>query len=190
MTLPAAVTNLNHESVPVTVTIAAPPSTRHMLSPSFTAILLLVMLPALAASTPAASGAGCVDGTWRAELIPASGQSATCVLGVTLIEDLTVVFRRDAYSIPYPPVLFGNTGVFLGSARVSAAGYSHGWTWMGVCLPQYPSAACDCSVSHTPATADDSSFTLYMACSVSYQSSFASCLGAYSLSPVNASSLH
>ena len=160
-----------------------------MLSPSFTALLLLVMLPALTASTPAASGAGCVDGTWRAELIPNSGQAGWCPGSAFLVGDLTVLFRRDAYSIPYPPVLFDNKGVFLGSARVSAAGYSHGWTWMGVCLTQYPSAACDCSVSHTPATANDSNFSLYMACSVSFQSSFATCLGAYTFSPVNASSI-
>ena len=160
-----------------------------MLSPSFTALLLLVMLPALTASTPAASGAGCVDGTWRAELIPNSGQAATCYASSQLIGDLTVIFHRDAYSISYPPVLFGNTGVFLGSARVSAAGYSHGWTWMGVCLPQYPYAACDCSVSLTPATANDSNFTLYMACSVSLQGTMSPCLGAYTLSPVNASSI-
>ena len=92
--------------------------------------------------------------------------------------------------IPYPPVLFGNNGVFLGSARVSAAGYSHGWTWMGVCLPQYSHLACDCSVSLTPATTNDSNFTLYMACSVvNNQFQLSPCLGAYTFSPVNASSI-
>jgi hypothetical protein len=162
-----------------------------MLSQSFNALLLLVMLPALTASTPAASGAGCVDGTWRAELIPNSGQAGWCPGSAFLVGDLTVLFRRDAYSIPYPPVLFGNNGVFLGSARVSAAGYSHGWTWMGNCIAQYPysTVACDCSVSLTPATTNDSNFTLYMACSVSFQSSFVPCLGAYTFSPVNASSI-
>jgi hypothetical protein len=172
-----------------------------MLSPSFTALLLIVMLPALTASPPAASGAFASktgwDGTWHAELIPYSGQAGYCPGDYNqLVADLIVIFRRDADSIPYPPLLFSfNNGLFLGSARVSAAGYSHGWTWTGVCLPPNQiSAFCDCSVSHTPATPNDSNFTLYMACSVSYPSgsvyqSVSACLGAYTFSPVNASSI-
>jgi hypothetical protein len=127
-----------------------------------------------------------MDGTWHAELIPASGQAATCFYAI--IGDFTVLFRRDAHSIPYPPVLFGNADVFLGSARVSAAGYSYGWTWTGVCT-QAGNIACDCSVSHMPATADGSTFTLYMACSTVYSGYTQPCLGAYTFAPVNASSL-
>jgi hypothetical protein len=153
------------------------------------------MLPALTASPPAASGAGVVDGTWRAELIPNSGQAGLCPYPFLFVADLTVIFRRDAASIPYPPVLFDNNSLFLGSARVSAAGYSHGWTWTGVCLLQKsgyeppPINFCDCSASLMPATANDSKFALYMACSVSYANYVSACLGAYTFSPVNASSI-
>lgn len=163
--------------------LLVPPSIRYMLSPSFAALLLLIMLPALTASPPAASGAGVLDGTWRAELI----QDVNCVAGFPLVADLTVIFRSDGLGIPYPPVLFGNNSLLLGSARVSAAGYSHGWTWTGVCIPS-SNIFCDCSASLTPATANDSKFTLYMACSVSY-TAFSACLGAYTFSPVNASSI-
>jgi hypothetical protein len=170
----------------------------YMPSSPFVSLLLLVLLPALAASTPASSAAGRMDGTWRAKLNWTG--LGNCWGGATLIADLTVIFRRDADSIPYPPVLFANAtygGVFLGSARVSAAGYSHGWTWMGVCTQDgYQridgNIFCDCSVSLMPATADDSNFSLYMACSasqVSTSAGFQPCLGTYTFAPANASSL-
>ena len=158
---------------------------------SATRLLILLLVPALAAAVPAAAGAGVGQQTWRAKLIDGSLQgycapgSAT---GYQLIDDWTAVYRSDV-SVAYPPVLFANAtynGMFLGGAHASAAGYKYGWTWAGTCLLYQPITPCSCNVNLQPADGGD--FTLYMACSFPVSSSQTQCFSTYTFIPLNASS--
>lgn len=165
--------------------------------------LLIAIALAAAAAAPAAATAAAGQQTWRATLIAGSQQGSCVPVGYSLLDDFTVVYHGDVFGA-YPPVLFADAsfnGAYLGGALSSAAGYAHGWTWVGTCVyivsqGQLGLIPCDCNVNLQPAVGSNChDFAMYMVCTVCpsgscYGTSLPSlqCLANYKLAAVNASS--
>ena len=140
-------------------------------------LLHLLLAIALAAAAAAAATAAAGQQTWRAALIAGSQQGSCAPVGpfqtYSLVDDFTVVYHGDVFGA-YPPVLFADAslqGAYLGGALTSAAGYAHGWTWVGTCV-HYPQGQlvffpCNCNVNLLPAVGSDChDFAMYMVCTV------------------------